>query len=122
MNRPLLSALCVATAFVVSLLAPRAGVAATSETCTVTGVLWQKPLSGAPDIMSVSCSDSTGYSAYVGTPGQNPDCYASIDTVKAWETLATSALLSGRHLIIWYTTLACPNNGSARVPQSITAQ
>jgi hypothetical protein len=107
----------ILTVSIVGLSSGRAQ-AATQETCTVNGILWQTPISGVPnDLLLISCADGSSYNAYVGTPG---GCFMDADTVKSWEALAMAARITGNTLTIWWNAMSCPGNAGSRIPASIT--
>ena len=58
---------------------------------------------GAPSSSRMSIICNADGRTYWTNP--NSSCTSrSLDVVKAWETLATSALLSGKHLNVWFTS------------------
>lgn len=94
--------------------------AATQETCTVNGIFWQTvQTTPSNDLLLISCTDGTSYDAYIGTPAPN-SCYMDADTAKAWAALAMAARITGNTLTIWWNTISCPGNTSARIPSSVT--
>jgi hypothetical protein len=107
-------------------LSPGPAHAASSSTpCQVTKVLFQGRTAGVPnnDLLMIECTDpvngTNSYVSYISsTPNQT--CLSSADAVKAWESIALSASLSGRPLTIWWNTASCPGNANAKTISSIT--
>jgi hypothetical protein len=93
--------------------------ASTQETCTVSSILFQpaQPPTVPEDLLLVSCTDSTSYIIYVGTPG---GCYADINAVQSMEAVALTARLTGNPMTIWWTAVSCPGNAGARIMNTIS--
>ena len=111
---------CTVVSVVLVVAMARRAHASTPETCTVNAVLWQTPISGVPnDLLLIACTDGTSYNAYVETAGVG-GCFMSANTVKSWEAMAMTALVTGNTLQIWWDVMACPGNAGSRIPSSVT--
>jgi hypothetical protein len=104
---------------VIALAAATAQATSQEPACNVTNVYLQPGNGGGyngQEVLSVSCSDSTVYFLYVGTPG---GCYGDIQGVKAMEAIALSARITGAPVSIWWSALNCPGASNIRVMNSI---
>jgi hypothetical protein len=59
----------------------------------------------------VNCDNVSYYANISGTNCGNP----SLDTIKLWESMAASAMLSGKKIWIWVTDCATKNFSSLRI-------
>jgi hypothetical protein len=116
MRKTILRLLTIASVFAASTaITSQAQAATATYTCPqVVDVIW-----GNNGALFIDCVDQPNRFSNVN------NCAAissTIDDRKAWETLATAALLSGKPLIIVYdgmptpgSTLSCPANGPGTI-------
>jgi hypothetical protein len=109
--------------FAITKAAPAQATALESN-CTVSQVYFQPGNGGGNgglEMLSVSCSDNSSYVLYVGPPQPMTTvaCYGTEEGVKAMETIAMSARMSGTPVNIWYQNLNCPGASNIRVLTAI---
>jgi hypothetical protein len=75
--------------------------------CSVTSVGWNNdPTTGAKQL-DIICSDGNVHFALVTGNSNCTPYFTDIDTIKIYESLATSAKLAGHTINIWYNL--CPS-------------
>ncbi len=114
-------AIGVCTGVFLLLLVSRQGHAAPlSQTCTVTNVSWYTGTDGQR--LYISCVGGGFYAANLKNVGSS-SCSSvasgavDIDSIKMWQSLATSAKLSGKTITTWYNN--SPDCGSAHILYSV---
>jgi|SRR6187551_1071282 len=91
--------LAVAAAFAFTLVASRAHAAFSDNTVSL--------IEYQPDVLVVQLTGGANFHAFKTAPtGCNS---RSIDTIKAWQSLAQSALLAGKKVRIYYTVCNSQN-------------
>jgi len=89
-----------------------------SNDCVPTSVGWQGSTPSTARILYFTCDDGNTYLAYTGSTVNANACNTDLDSLKVLESMATTALLSGHALSVFWNQQSC-QNGSSRIFQAL---